>query len=279
MIRLCTARCHSRSLSWFKEKIFSRLNKFNPNRVADEQIAGEREVNEEMLEESVPPALTMCSCGSEQRDEQMLLCQHCGHEQHLPCYKLLPGDPLPSWHCCLPCSLQGEGRVCTDAKLGKIAAKKGLGSSVLGNTMLFRRVLALLRFCNTVSRECLQELGLTDDRINSIEEKLFQDGIVQEGGQVDGRVLEEVVQKRFGRKASKRSRDDEEVETMLRRATIEEVAGPSGDKRRGDGGGQGGAGTGAGHCVDENQLTGGGDGGQEQGKERKRRRVSRTRGE
>ena len=135
-----------------------------------------------------------------------------------------------------------------------------------------------LRFCNTVARECLQELGLTDDRINSIEEKLLQDGIVQEGGQVDGRVLEEVVQKRFGRKASKRSRDDEEVETMLRRATIEEVAGPSGDKRRGDGGGQGGSGTGAGHVVDENQLTEGGDGGQEQGKERKRRRVSRTRG-
>ena len=41
-------------------------------------------------------------------------------------------------------SLEGEGRVCTDAKLGKIATKKGLGSSVLANTMIFRRVLAAL---------------------------------------------------------------------------------------------------------------------------------------
>ena len=243
--------------------------------VSGAHIAGEREVDEEMLVESVPPALTMCTCGSEQRDEQMLLCQHCGHEQHLPCYKLLPGDPLPSVHCCLPCSLQVEGRVCTDAKLGKIATKKGLDACVLANTMVFRRVLAALGLCNTVSREWLRELGLTASCIDNIVEKLVQGGIVQEEGQVDGNVLEEAVQKYFGRRASKRSRDEEEMETMLSRANIGEGngdAGPSGDRRGRDG--QSGAGTGTGHGVDEAQLAGSGDGGQG----RKRRRVSRTRG-
>ena len=148
--------------------------------------------------------------------------------------------------------------------------------------MLFRRVLVALRLCNIVSRKCLQELGLTDDRIDVIVKKLVQDGIVQEDGQVDRSVLEEAVEKMFGRRASKRPRDDdkEEVETMLRRATdglhIGEVAGSSRDMRGGDGGGQGGVGTEAGHVT---QLAGGGDGGQEQGKERKRRRVSRKRGE
>ena len=71
---------------------------------------------------------------------------------------------------------------------------------------------------------------------------------------------------------------------MLRQATdglnIGErngVAGPGGDRRDGDGGGQSGAGTGAGHHgVDDTQLAGGGDGGWEQGKETKRRRISRT---
>ena len=251
----------------------------------DEDVAEEGEVDEEMLVEGDDgereSVLVMCSCGGKERNEQMLLCQHCGHEQHLACYKLLPGEKSPSVHCCLPCSLQGEGRVCTDPKLGKIASKKGLDASVLANTMIFRRVLAALSLCKTVSREWLQELGLADSHITSIAEKLLGDGIVQEGGKVDRSVLEEAVQKHFGRRATKRSRD-EEVETMLRRATdglhIGEGNGvrPSGDKRGGDGSG---AGTGAGHGVDEPQLAGGGDGGQEHGKERKRRRVSRTRGE
>ena len=119
--------------------------------------------------------------------------------------------------------------------------------------------------------------------IDSIMEKLVQGGIVQERGQVDGSVLEEAVLKYFGRRASKRLRDEEEVEIMLRRAYIGEgngVAGPSGDMRGapgGDGGGQGGTGTG--HGEAEPQLAADGDGGQGQGKERKRRRVSRTRGE
>jgi hypothetical protein len=148
--------------------------------------------------------------------------------------------------------------------------------------MLFRRVLAALRLCNIVSREWLQELGLTAGRIDDIVEKLVQDGIVQEDGQVDRGVLEEAVEKMFARRASKRPRydDKEEVETMLRRATdrlhIGEVAGPSRDMRGGDGGGQGGVETEAGHVA---QLAGGGDGGQDQRRERKRRRVSRKRGE
>merc|ERR1719239_1070910 len=216
----------------------------------------------------------------------MLLCQHCGHEQHLPCYKLLPGDPLPSGHCCLPCSLQGEGRVCTDAKLGKIAIKKGLNASVVANTMVYRRVLAALDSCDTISEEWLSGLGLMDDLVVSIAEKLLQEGIVQDGGHVNRSVLEEARQRHFGRRGSKRSREEEEVETMLRATDglqigdRGEIAGPSGDNS-GDIGGLSGApaDTGARHGEEnETQLGGGGNGGgqQEQGRERKRRRVSRT---
>ena len=262
-----------------------------------EHIAEEREVDEELPEEGgredqseVEVITTICcTCGSQKCDEQMLLCQYCGNQQHLPCYKLLPGDPLPSAHCCLPCSLQGEGRICTDAKLGRIATKKGANASVVANTMVFRRVLAALDLCNIVSEETLSELGLMDEMVISIAKKLLQDGIVQEGGQVDRSVLEDVRQRHFGRRASKRSREEEEVETMLRATDglqigdRGEVAGPSGDNS-GDIGGLSGApaDTGARHGEEnETQLGGGGNGGgqQEQGRERKRRRVSRTRGE
>ena len=263
-----------------------------------EHIAEEREADdEELLEEGgredqgeVEVDTTICcTCGSQKHDEQMLLCQYCGNQQHLPCYKLLPGDPLPSGHCCLPCSLQGEGRICTDAKLGRIANKKGVNASVVANTMVFRRVLAALELCNIVSEETLSELGLMDEMVISIAKKLLQDGIVQEGGQVDRRVLEDVRQRHFGRRASKRSREEEEVETMLRATDGLQIgdrgesAGPSGDNS-GDIGGLSGApaDTGARQGGEnETQLGGGGNGGgqQEQGRERKRRRVSRTRGE
>ena len=170
----------------------------------EDQLLNDQALHSQMSQSQSQLVQVMCSCGGKERNEQMLLCQHCGHEQHLACYKLLPGDPLPSAHCCLPCSLQGEGRVCTDPKLGKIATKKGLDASVLTNTMVFRRVLTALSLCKTVSREWLQELGLADSHITSIAEKLLGDGIVQEGGKVDRSVLEEAVQKHFGRRATKR---------------------------------------------------------------------------
>ena len=261
------------------------------------EIAEEKEDDEEMVdeeggegqEELEVDAMICCTCGSQHCDEQMLLCQHCGHQQHLPCYKLLPGDPLPSGHCCLPCSLQGEGRVCTDAKLGKIAIKKGLNASVVANTMVYRRVLAALDSCDTISEEWLSGLGLMDDLVVSIAEKLLQDGIVQDGGHVNRSVLEEARQRHFGRRGSKRSREEEEVERMLRATDglqigqRSEAARPSEVKTGGNGGLSGqGADTGARRSGENvTQLGGGGDGGVqlEQVKESKRRRVSRDRGE
>merc|ERR1719234_105403 len=107
-----------------------------------------------------------------------------------------------------------------------------------------------------------------DDLVVSIAKKLLQDGIVQEGGLVNRSVLEEARQKHFGRKASKRSRE-EEVETMMQATDglkIEErgeAAGPSGDNSGGNAGLSGApADTVARHGGEvETQLGGGGDGG------------------
>ena len=128
-----------------------------------------------------------------------------------------------------------------------------------------------------------------DDLVVSIAEKLLRDGIVQEGSLVDRSVLEEARQRHFGRRGSKRSREEEEVERMLRATDglqigeRSEAARLSEVKTGGNGGLSGqGADTGARHGGEnETQLGGGGDGGVqlEQVKESKRRRVSRDRGE
>ena len=258
-----------------------------------EHISEERE-NDEMLGQATneleitkPPrtAITSCTCGIDQRDDQMLLCQYCGHEQHLSCYKLLPNDLLPSAHCCLPCSLQGEGKVCTDARLTRIFTKRGL--RVVANTMVFRRVLAALISCNTASEDLLEGLGLAKGLVKSVVEKLKENRILQQSGYINRSALEETLQKFFEKRARKRSRDEEEVETMVRAAhelhigemNEVEVAGANGDKRGEDFGGRNGE---EGVKVDveeELQHDGGGDDGLQQRKERKRRRVSRTRGE
>ena len=100
-----------------------RLGEVVPIAEEDEEMVVEEE--EGRAEDQVPSAAVSasisCSCGSQQQDAHMLLCELCGLEQHPSCYKILPGDPLPFVHCCLPCSLQEEGRVCTDVKLVKIA--------------------------------------------------------------------------------------------------------------------------------------------------------------
>ena len=102
-----------------------RLAEVVPIAEEDDEMVVEEE--EGRAEDQVPCAAVLpsisCSCGSQQQDAHMLVCEHCGLEQHPSCYKILPGDPLPLVHCCLPCSLQEEGRVCTDVKLVKIAEK------------------------------------------------------------------------------------------------------------------------------------------------------------
>merc|ERR1719318_1346867 len=223
-----------------------------PERRLGHQVGPIAEEDEEMIieeeegraEDPVPiaavSALISCSCGSQQKDVHMLLCELCGLEQHPSCYKILPGDPLPFVHCCLPCSLQEEGRVCTDVKLVKIDNEKGMRLAT--NTMMFRRALVNLDASNLVSQQSLLDLGLSRDVVESIEQKLRQYGVIMEEGSVNGSALEKTKQKYFRKRASKRSRDEEEIENMSRAADELHIGdqvvqgGGDGEGRGGDGG-------------------------------------------
>ena len=250
-----------------------RLGEVVPIAEEDEEMVVEEE--EGRAEDQVPSAAVSasisCSCGIQLKDARMLTCEHCGLEQHPSCYKILPGDPLPFEHCCLPCSLQEEVRVCTDVKLAKAADKKGMGLAT--NTMMFRRVLVNLDASNLVSQQSLLDLGLSRDVVESIEEKLRQDGVIKEEGSVIGSALEKTKQKYFRKRASKRSRDEEEIENMSRAADElhigdQVVQGARDGEERGGDGGQGGRG----HPGAAGDAGG-------QGLGRKRRKVSRARGE
>ena len=74
--------------------------------------------------------------------------------------------------------------MCTDVKLAKTADKKGMRLAI--NTMMFRRVLVSLDASNYVSQQNLLDLGLSNDDVGSIEQKLRQDGVIKEEGSVAG---------------------------------------------------------------------------------------------
>ena len=175
--------------------------------------------------------------------------------------------------------------MCTDVKLAKAAEKKGMRLVI--NTMMFRRLLVSLDASNLVSKQSLLDLGLSKDVAESIEGKLRQDSIIKDEGSVNGSALEQAKQKYFGKRASKRSRDDEVIENMSRAADElhigDQVAQGGGDgEGRGGDGGQG--------CQGDRDLKSeesvglpghagaAGDAGG-QGPGRKRRKVSRARGE
>ena len=263
-----------------------RLGEVGPIAEEDDEMVVEEEEGRAEDQEPSTAALASisCSCGSQQQDAQMLLCEHCGLEQHPSCYKILPGDPLPFEHCCLPCSLQEERRVCTDVKLVKTADKKGMRLAT--NTMMFRRVLVSLDASDHVSQQSLIDLGLSEDVVGSIEQKLCQDGVIKEEGSVNGSALEEAKLKYFGKRASKRSRDEEEIENMSQAADElpigDQVAQGGGDgKVRGGDGGQSGQGNRNLQSEESVGLHGhpGAAGDAGEGHERKRRRISRARGE
>ena len=171
--------------------------------------------------------------------------------------------------------------MCTDVKLAKAADKKGMGLAT--NTMMFRRVLVNLDASNLVSQQSLLDLGLSRDVVESIEEKLRQDGVIKEEGSVNGSALEEAQRKYFGKRASKRSRDEEEIKNMSRAADElhigDQVAQDGGDGEvRGGVGGQGDRNLQSEESVGLHGHPGAaGDAGK--GHERKRRRISRARGE
>ena len=174
--------------------------------------------------------------------------------------------------------------MCTDVKLAKTADKKGMRLAT--NTMMFRRVLVSLDASDHVSQQSLIDLGLSEDVVGSIEQKLCQDGVIKEEGSVNGSALEEAKLKYFGKRASKRSRDEEEIENMSQAADElhigDQVAQGGGDgKVRGGDGGQSGQGNRNLQSEESVGLPGhpGAAGDAGEGHERKRRRISRARGE
>ena len=169
--------------------------------------------------------------------------------------------------------------MCTDVKLAKAAEKKGMRLVI--NTMMFRRLLVSLDASNLVSKQSLLDLGLSKDVVESIEGKLRQDSIIKDEGSVNGSALEQAKQKYFGKRASKRSRDDEVIENMSR-AADELHIGDQVAQGGGDGEGRGGDGGQGDRGLDSEENVGlpgaAGDAGG-QGPGRKRRRVSRATGE
>ena len=113
--------------------------------------------------------------------------------------------------------------MCSDVKLGKIAEKKGMRLVI--NTMMFRRLLVSLEASNYFSQQSLLDLGLSKDDVGSIEQKLRQDGVIKEESSVNRSVLEETKRKYFGKRACKRSRDEEEIENMSRAADELQIGG------------------------------------------------------
>ena len=65
-----------------------------------------------------------CFCMSLVRDPVMLKCSICEVEEHGACYRIVEESEKPDQHCCLRCSGETDGVVCTDPKLVKLAAKK-----------------------------------------------------------------------------------------------------------------------------------------------------------
>ena len=86
----------------------------------------------------------ICSCNNSVADPLMLWCIYCTNVQHAACYRILDVEKIPATHCCVQCSQESEGRVCTDIKLVTMAAKQDVSA-----TCLIRRILAFL----TVSEE------------------------------------------------------------------------------------------------------------------------------
>jgi hypothetical protein len=148
--------------------------------------------NGELEASCLLPAVA-CTCGSFTRDPRMLLCVHCGLEQHAACYKILAQDQLPAEHCCAPCSWLGEGRLCTDPRLAR-----HLDDTVMKNTCIYRRILANLVSRPEVDRDFMcHNLGIEAGVADSALEKLKQDGVVGDNLAVNQEVLQETLLHRY----------------------------------------------------------------------------------
>jgi meiosis-specific protein HOP1 len=121
------------------------------------------------------PSLTVsCTCGNKNPDLLMLVCRFCSRAQHAACYRILEEAKLPVKHCCVQCSQEEEGRVCTDPKLVKMSAKPAMAL-----TCLYRRVLAVLNVTQQISLLSLTEhLGITEEFAEQFIDRLLTENIL-----------------------------------------------------------------------------------------------------
>jgi hypothetical protein len=130
-----------------------------------------------------------CTCGNKHPDLLMLVCSFCSRAQHAACYRILEEAKLPAHHCCVQCSQEEEGRVCTDPKLVKMSTKPAVTV-----TCMYRRILAVLTVTEQVSLNSVAEsLGISEQFAEKVVEKLEKENILRPfgGGQfrVDNQVL------------------------------------------------------------------------------------------
>jgi meiosis-specific protein HOP1 len=126
------------------------------------------------MEVEAASLLVFCTCGNNHPDLLMLVCIFCSRAQHAACYRILEEAKLPAEHCCVQCSQEEEGRVCTDPKLVKMWAKPAVAL-----TCLYRRVLAVLNTSQQISLVSLTEkLGISEELTEQFIERLLTDNIL-----------------------------------------------------------------------------------------------------
>lgn len=138
-----------------------------------------------------------CVCRSVVRDPVMLKCIICEVEEHGPCYRIVEESEAPDQHCCLRCSEETDGVVCTDPKLVRLAAKK---PELVVNTCIFRRMLVILRTEDVEDmHELVNRLGVDQDIGAQLFRKVLDDDIVSSANGVNFMIYEENIQKAMGK--------------------------------------------------------------------------------
>merc|ERR1712142_363585 len=137
-------------------------------------------------------SLVVCPCGTDTRDELMLVCKFCLKLQHGACYRVVDSEDVPLEHCCISCYLHDPSkRICTDKKVVKMSSRPSFGI-----TCIFRRVLVLLMTNNSMTLDSAAEyLGVDVSTVEGLSKKLVSENIVREGSngyEVVREVLEDV---------------------------------------------------------------------------------------
>ena len=138
-----------------------------------------------------------CVCNCVVRDPVMLKCIICEVEEHGPCYRIVEESEAPDQHCCLRCSEETDGVVCTDPKLVRLAAKK---PELVVNTCIFRRMLVILKTEDVEDlHQLVNRLGVDQDIGAQLFRRLCDDDIVSSANGDSFMIYEENIQKAMGK--------------------------------------------------------------------------------